>query len=112
MEILNDQREYLKATQQTDGVCILEATATWCSQCKAIEPYVQKLVKQFPDARFYKYDIEQAPAIAQELGVSMMPTFSIFNDGNIEAGITGAKPDALLKAIRETYKGKEVDVAE
>lgn len=111
MEDLPDRRAYLKATQQTDGIAVLEATATWCSQCKAIKPYVEKLIKQFPEARFYQYDVEAAPDIAQELGVSQMPTFTIFKDGDPEGSVTGAKGDAILKAIREVYpKDKEVDV--
>ena len=70
MEDLPDRKAYLKATQQTDGIAVLEATATWCSQCKAI-----------------------------------------FKDGDPEGSVTGAKGDAILKAIREVYpKDKEVAV--
>lgn len=110
MEDLPDRGAYLKATQQTDGIAILQATATWCSQCKAIAPYIEKLVKQFPEARFYKYDVDAAPDIAHELGVSQMPTFTVFNDGEVESGVTGNKPRDVLKAIREVYKGEEVNV--
>lgn len=109
METLTDRNAYVKATN-ADGVCILEATASWCSQCKAIEPYVQKLVKQFPEARFYKFDVDTAPDIAQELGVSHMPTFNVFKDGEVQDGVTGAKPQDILKAIRESYVGEEVEV--
>lgn len=110
MEDLPDRRAYLKATQQIDGIAILEAIGSWCPQCKAIAPYVDKLIKQFPEARFYKYDVDAAPDIAQELGVSQMPTFTVFKDGEVENGITGNKPAEILKAIREVYKGEEVSV--
>lgn len=110
MEELKDKRAYLKATQQTDGIAVLEATASWCSQCKAISPYVEKLIKQFPEARFYNYDVDNTPDIAHELGVSQMPTFTIFKDGDPEGSVTGAKADAILKAIREVYTAEEVAV--
>lgn len=59
--------------------------------------------------RFYNYDVEEAPDIAQELGVNLMPTFTIFKDGDLIDGITGAKGAALEKAIKECYDGKVVD---
>lgn len=49
--------------------------------------------------KFYTYDVEECEDIAQELGVSQMPTFSIFKDGDIQEGITGAKPKEIRKAI-------------
>lgn len=108
METLPNHTAYLKATQQTDGIAILEGTTTWCSQCKAIAPYVEKLIKQFPEARFYNYDVDDAGDIAQELGVSQMPTFTVFRDGEVEGTVTGARGEQLLKTIREAYGGEGV----
>lgn len=109
MEELRTLPDYLKATN-TDGTVILQATATWCSQCKAIAPFVEKLVKQFPEAKFYKYDTDSAGDIAQELGVSQMPVFTIFRDGDLMDTVTGARGKALEDAVRDVYKGEEVNV--
>ena len=111
MEELRTLPEYLKASN-ADGTVILEATATWCSQCKAIAPFVEKLIKKFPEAKFYKYDTDSAGAIAQELGVSQMPVFTLFRDGDLEDTVAGAKGQALEKAIRAIYKGEVVEEAE
>ncbi|ORY07252.1 thioredoxin-like protein [Clohesyomyces aquaticus] len=100
---LDTKTAYLKAVMY-EGVTILEGTATWCSQCKAIAPEVQKMVSEFPDVHFYTYDVEQTPDIAQELGVRQMPTFSVFKDGDIMEGVTGAKPKELRKAIEDNLK--------
>lgn len=105
MEELKTKNEYLKATN-ADGLCILEATTTWCTQCKAIAPFVDKMVKQYPDARFYKYDTDDALDISQELGISHMPTFHIFKDGEVVDSITGAKAKELEKVIKDNYDGK------
>jgi thioredoxin 1 len=43
--------------------------------------------------------VEECGDIAQELGVTQMPTFSIFKDGDIQEGVTGAKPREIRKAI-------------
>lgn len=57
MEELKELRDYLKASN-ADGTHILEATTTWCSQCKAIQPFVDKMMAKYPDAKFYTYNTE------------------------------------------------------
>lgn len=91
----------LTSHQSTDTlqVTILEGTATWCKQCKVIAPEVAKMVDEYPNVKFYLYDVEECEDIAQELGVRSMPTFSIFKDGDIQDGVTGAKPKEIRKAI-------------
>ncbi|KAH7080724.1 thioredoxin-like protein [Paraphoma chrysanthemicola] len=95
---LHSKAEYLKAVMY-EGVTILEGTATWCQNCKVIAPEVAKMVAEYPNVKFYTYDVEECEDIAQELGVSQMPTFSIFKDGDIQEGVTGAKPKEIRKAI-------------
>jgi len=100
IQTLTSKVDYLRASN-ADGVSIIEGTAAWCPQCKAIAPEVEKMVSEFPDARFYKFDVDKCPDIAQELGISVMPTFTIFKDGNVQEGVSGAKP----KVLREKIKG-------
>lgn len=98
---LHSKAEYLKAVMY-EGVTILEGTATWCEKCKVIAPEVQKMVAEYPNVKFYTYDVEECEDIAQELGVSQMPTFSIFKDGDIQDGVTGARPKEIRKAIESS----------
>ena len=72
---LDSKTAYLKAVMY-EGVTVLEGTATWCSQCKAVAPEVQKMVDEYAEqgkeVKFYTYDVEETPDIAQELGVSQV----------------------------------------
>jgi thioredoxin 1 len=100
-----------------DGITVIEGTgksastipwppvdkgsATWCAQCKAISSEVDKLAEEYAGkgVSFYQFDVDDNEDIAQELGIRQMPTFSIFKDGDIQEGITGARPKALREAI-------------
>jgi thioredoxin 1 len=95
---LHSKAEYLRAVTY-EGVTILEGTATWCKNCHQIAPEVAKMVTEYPNVKFYTYDVEECEDIAQELGVRSMPTFSVFKDGDIMEGVTGAKPKEIRKAI-------------
>lgn len=43
MEQISTRQEYSKSILLFDGVAVVEGTATWCSQCKAIAPFVEKV---------------------------------------------------------------------
>ena len=99
---ITSKNEYVRAVN-ADGVAILEATATWCPQCRTMAPVLDQLATKYPNARFYSFDVDATPDIAQELGVRQMPTFSVFKDGDLHVGVTGAKPKDLEDAIKEVY---------
>lgn len=107
MEELTTRGAYAKASM-ADGTAIFMATASWCGQCKAIAPFVEQMILKYPEVRFYSYDVDKAEDIAQELGARQMPTFTVFKDGDLMDGVTGAKPVELEKVIRENYGGKVV----
>lgn len=98
---LTSKTDYLKISN-ADGLHIIEASAAWCAQCKAIAPEVEKLVSEFPKAKFYVFDVDEQPDIAQELGIRVMPTFNVFKDGELMEGISGAKIKALREAVEKS----------
>lgn len=97
---LTSTTDYLKISN-AEGLHIIEASATWCAQCKAIAPEVQKLIEEFPKAKFYVFDVDEQPDIAQELGIRVMPTFDLFKDGDLMEGISGAKIKPLREAVEK-----------
>jgi thioredoxin 1 len=54
----------------------------------------------YPNARFYKLDVDEVPDVAQELGIRAMPTFLLFKGGDKVAEVVGANPKALEAAIK------------
>lgn len=97
---LDSKSSYLKISN-ADGLHIIEASASWCAQCKAIAPEIEKLSSEFPKANFYVFDVDEQPDIAQELGIRVMPTFNLFKDGDLMDGISGAKIKPLREAIEK-----------
>lgn len=55
---------------------------------------------KYPEARFYKIDVDEVPEVAQELSVRAMPTFLLFKDGEKVGEVVGANPTALETAIK------------
>jgi len=103
MEKLSDMSQYSKAVLQSEGIVVLEGTGKTCPNCTAMEPVLDQLVKKYPETKFYKYDVDDAHAIAHELGASVMPIFHVFKEGDPEGSVSGARPEALKKLLAEVH---------
>lgn len=55
----------------------------------------------YPNAKFYKLDVDEVPDVAQELGIRAMPTFLLFKGGDKVGEVVGANPKALEAAIKQ-----------
>ncbi|KAF4631922.1 hypothetical protein G7Y89_g6205 [Cudoniella acicularis] len=93
-----------EAAIKDNKIVILDAFAVWCGPCKVIAPTLVKYSDEFPNAHFIKIDVDEVPDVAEELGITAMPTFLIFKDGKQEAKVVGANPQALLSAIQAAAK--------
>jgi len=63
--------------------------------------FVHRFSNTYPDAKFYKLDVDEVPEVAQDLGVRAMPTFLLFKDGEKLSEVVGANPKALEAAIKK-----------
>ncbi|EFY92309.1 thioredoxin M-type [Metarhizium acridum CQMa 102] len=82
----------------------VQASASWCGPCKAISPMFVK----HSDAlgidntyAFAKFDTDDVPDLAMELGVHALPTFYLFENGDKTSSVAGANPPALEKTVKE-----------
>lgn len=97
---LQNKAEFDAALKEP-GLMVLDCFATWCGPCKVIAPQVVKFSDLYPNARFYKLDVDDVPDVAQELGIRAMPTFLLFKDGEKVGEVVGANPTALEGAIKK-----------
>ena len=62
--------------------------------------FARRFSDAYPQARFYKLDVDEVPDVAQELGIRAMPTFLLFKNGEKVAEVVGANTKALEAAIK------------
>lgn len=86
---------------QGNQLVVVDAFATWCGPCKAIAPKIEDYSRDYPDVKFIKFDVDESPDIAQELGIRAMPTFLLFKGGEKVEEVVGANPAAIEAAIQK-----------
>lgn len=94
--------EFNSELQSAAGKCVIaDFFATWCGPCRNIAPIYEQLSNKYPQARFLKVDVDKLPTTAQSQGVSAMPTFLFFLNGQKVDTLRGADPQQLEAKIQK-----------
>lgn len=82
---------------------VVAATADWCGPWRAMAPMFTKQADEHgSDAfAFAQFNIDNVGDLATNLGVSDVPVFLFFKDGEKVKTVTGPNQVALTKAIGE-----------
>ena len=85
------------------GVSLVDFWAEWCGPCKMIAPAIEELAGEYEGkAQVSKVNVDEAGGVAQEYGVSSIPTLIVLKDGAEVKRFVGVTPkDQLAKAIDE-----------
>lgn len=77
-----NMNEFSALTSAT-GIIVAKFGAEWCMPCKALRRTIDSMVSEFPDVRFIEIDVENSPEVANEFGITSVPTLIYFCNGEI-----------------------------
>lgn len=64
---------------------LVDFWAAWCGPCKMLAPSVEKLSEEYEGkVKVGKVNVDEQMALAQEFGVSSIPTLILFDKGEIK----------------------------
>lgn len=65
------------------GQTIAEFSGTWCQPCQTIKPIIEEISNENPTLQFGVVDVDESFEIAAQYGVKSIPTFLVFQNGEL-----------------------------
>lgn len=94
---------------------LVDFWAPWCGPCKTLGPIIERAVAATKGkVKLVKMNIDEHPAVAQQLRIQSIPTVYAFSNGQPVDGFMGALPESQIKAFIERVMGgpAEPDLSE
>ncbi|KAI1288807.1 Thioredoxin-like protein 1, partial [Mortierella claussenii] len=95
-----DYRNILSNAGATKLVVVM-FTAAWCGPCQTIKSIYEKLSNEYHHITFMKVDVDEFEELADEAGITAMPTFQYFKDNQKIAELKGTEATEIEKLIKQ-----------
>lgn len=96
--------ELINKLKNDHGTVLVEFYASWCPHCQRMMPIVDDIKALFDGrANIYQFDIDENNVLATELGVSSIPTFIIFKDGEEMWRASGEMDGSIISGKLQEY---------
>ncbi len=80
---------------------VVQYGATWCGNCRIMKPKFKKLASENEDIPFLYVDAEKYPESRKLATVDNLPTFAIFQNGELLNQVQSNQAESLTNLFNE-----------
>lgn len=80
---------------------LVDFWAAWCGPCRAVAPTLEELANEKDDLVIGKLNVDENQALAVQFQVQSIPTFILFQNGEVKDRMMGAMPKSAFEKFLE-----------
>lgn len=85
---------------------LVDFWAPWCAPCKAVEPVLNELSKEYEGrVKIVKINTDENPISSKTYTVRGIPSLYLFKDGELVEKVVGAVPKRTLATALDKHLG-------
>ena len=101
MSVLKITKDNFEDILNGGKTVLLDFYADWCGPCRMVSPIVDEIAEENPQYIVGKINVDEEPELAQQFGISLIPTLVVIKNGEISEKAVGLKTkDDLLAMLR------------